>query len=135
MLLTQKSIHTSLAILVLLISAKIVSACSVVSGATSPDVENYFYTKIYFFSSIFLILAIIVTYFLRGRKSDWLMHTTVMSIFVMIPLTFVSALIAQDCGDLVTTVLRYEFIFFLLLFVIQVISWIMQRSKLKTELP
>ena len=136
MLFKQKSIQAILTILALFVSVKIVSACSVDANSNfDPIAENNFYSGIYFFSSIFLIVAIIVSWFLRGRKGDWLVHITVISVFLMIPLTFIFAVIAQDCGYLVLKTLRAEFIFFLLLFALQIISWIIQRRKLKTMLP
>lgn len=118
---------------------KIVNACSVAVDPTNPTydpiAENNFYGAIYFYSSIFLILAIIVSYFLSGRKTLWFVIVTITSVILMIPILFVFGIMFQDCGHTSLGIIKWYFLFLLFLFTFQIVSWIIGKRKSKEPLP
>jgi hypothetical protein len=125
--------------LMLLTAIKSVSACSVAVDPNNPNydpiAENNFYGAIYFYSSIFLILAIIVSYFLSGRKRLWFVIVTITSVFLMIPILFVFGIMLKGCGNISLGIIKWYFIFLLFLFTFQIVSWIIRKRRLKETLP
>lgn len=131
-ILKQKSLFTLLTILVLSLTAEIVSGCTydISNGQPNPAIENSFYSGIYFYSAAALILAIIITSLLRRRYFwRWLL-VTFSAILIALAVLFFS-IIAQDCGHSAAGSLKIIFFSFLGLFVIQIVSWIYQKKKSK----
>lgn len=141
MLLKQKSISKALTILVLLISAKIVNACTTINYNSDFDkiiaeniAENNFYNEIYSFLYFSLIFAIACFYFFSGRRRFWIVISAFASLILQNSLMYS---FENSCGrnPYASTLIRTEFVFILFLFILQVILWIIQRSKLKAKLP
>ena len=118
---------------------EIVNACSVSIDPNNPNydpiAENNFYGAIYFYSSIFLILAILVSFFLFGRKRIWFVIVALASVFLMIPIIFVFGIMLQDCGNMSLGIIKWYFVFLLFLFIFQIVSWIKLRRKSMEKLP
>lgn len=114
----------------LLTAIKSVSACSVGINPDNPLAdpyaeinESFFYTKIYFYSLIFLILANFVLFFLRRQKDYPVLFAIISTLLIMIPATFIATLI-QDCGALIGFVMKWEFIIFLIIFGFHICLWV-----------
>jgi len=108
--------------------------CKPVDGAGSTIGENFFLIKICFLLSIGLILAIAVTYFMRGRKGLWILIATLISAVVQAPATFFFGNMAQDCGSFFVQMLVFDVLIFAALFVLQVISWVFQIRESRPRL-
>jgi hypothetical protein len=126
---TQKHFRPFAAVLAILLTVQAALGCKPVNGAGSVIGENFFLIKICFFLSIALILAIAVTYFLRGRKGLWILMTTLVSAVVLAPATFFSGVMVQDCGSFFVQMLKLDVLIFAALFVLQVISWVFQIRR------
>lgn len=121
--------------LIVLMTIKSVSACSVSYPDYDSSAENYFYIKVYFYSSLAMILGIIILFFLRGKKGLWLIFTELTGIWLAV-FTAISVLFAafilfgsvwtQDCGRSLRFTLGSFFIILLTLFFLQFASWIGQ---------
>ena len=117
--------------LMLLMAIKSVSACSVTIDPNNPNfdsvAENVFYVKTYFYSLVFLILANIVLFFLRRRKDYLVLLGIIALVLLMFPATLVASVIS-DCGDSLHIVLKWEFIFFLMIFCFHICLWVNKIS-------
>lgn len=92
--------------LLLLIAIKSVSACTYLGDPLAA--EKDFYSTIYFFSLVFLILANVQIYYWRN-KGDILTLIFISGItLIMIPVTFFGVLL-EHC-DFLGETLRFEFI-------------------------
>src|SRR5215203_6769552 len=100
MLFTDKRLL--LANLVLVLLTKFVNACSYLPESEELYLQNLaernFNIKLYFFSSIFLILANFVLFFARGKKDYWLLVTIIIVTFISAPITLFAGAIDM-CGD------------------------------------
>lgn len=118
---------------------KIVNACSFIPDPNNlnydPTAENNFYVGIFIYLSIFLFSAIVLLFFLSGRKNIRFVVTAIISVILMIPLTFVFGVILAGCGDNLVSVISIYFLFLLCLFIFQIVSWIKLRMKSLEKLP
>jgi hypothetical protein len=114
--------------LLLLLAIKSVSACSYAPGYEPPQLEKV--DGIYFLSAFALMAPIVFLYFLRERKGQWALITSAVSLVLFIPALFFTALTFAMCGGFVTPVqmlIRAELFLMLLIFTIQLFSWISQK--------
>jgi len=114
--------------LLLLTANKIVSACSYSNYSNDPNyidpiTVNNFYSKLYFFPLVFLILANFVLFFLRKQKDYLMLGIIFFASFMTIPVTFFGSFLS-GCGDGLPVVLKWEFIFFLTFFVFHIGLWV-----------
>jgi hypothetical protein len=117
--------------LILLLAIKSVSACSYASGYEPPQLEKV--DGIYFLSASALIIPIIFLYFLRERKGRWAIFTSTLSLVLFIPAIFFTAMIFGMCSAFVLPVqmlIKAELFLMLLIFTIQLFSWITQKGQL-----
>jgi hypothetical protein len=115
--------------LTLLMAIKSVSACSYAPGFEPPQLEKV--DGIYFLSAFALIVPIVFLYFLRERKGRWAIITSGVSLVLFIPALFFTALIFAMCSGFIVPVqilIRAELFLMLLIFTIQLFSWISQRK-------
>lgn len=135
LILKRKSLTILPMVFVLVFSAEIVYACSydTSNGGVDPTIENEFYSKIYFFSSILLISVIFVCYLLKNQKEIWLFIITMVPIILILPLLFMSAL-ASDCGYWLRDSLGKTVIILIALSALHIISWRIQTNKSKSKL-
>jgi len=123
---TQKYFRPFAAVLAILLMVQAALGCKPVNGVGSMIGENFFLIKICFLLSIALIIAIAVMYFVRGRKGLWILITTLVSAVVLAPVTLFLGVIVQDCGNFFVQMLGFDVLIFAALFVLQVISWVIQ---------
>ena len=115
--------------LIVLTAIKSVSACSISIDPNNPDAasakiaENVFYIKIYFYSLVFLIFANFVLFFLRRQKDYLVLVILILTVLIMIPLAFFGMVI-QDCGFALGSILKWEFIIFLMVFGLHLSLWV-----------
>lgn len=110
----------------LFLTAKIANACILENdplGVTFAKIN--FWSEIYFYSSIIFLLAVIVIYFLKKRKAFWI----VLSGLVSLILVFALATLDGSCGFLLYKLLRIEFVFTFLLFMYQLLCWILETKN------
>ena len=115
--------------LTLLLAIKSVSACSYAPGYNPPQLDKF--DGIYFLSAFALLVPIVWLYFLRVRKGRWAVIASAASLVLFIPAIFLTALLFAMCGGFVTPVqmlIRAELFLMLLIFTIQLFSWISQRK-------
>lgn len=135
----KKSALTSL---MLLVAFKSVSACGYIAGTnksfseTLKDIE--FYTTVYLFSIFSLFLANFGLIILREKKDTLFRLLIIGTSLVMIPLTFFG-MAMEECG-LLFAILKWELIFILILFAIQLYLWVTKseldlRRKRELDLP
>lgn len=128
--------------LIVLIAIKSVSACDYFNYANDPNyvdpiAKNYFYSKLYFYLLVFLILANIGVYFLRKQKDGLVLKLIIFAALLTMPVTIVGAFLTSSCGDELPVVLKWEVIVFLTLFIFHICLWISkvglhwQTGKLK----
>ena len=120
-----------LANLGLVLMTKFASACSY-----NPEfreqverqwAEREFNTKLFFFSTIFLITANIVLFFVRNKKYYWLLVTIVLVILFSAPITIIVGAVDM-CGDSKATGLQANFVIFMSFFIYQVLLWVNRTS-------
>ncbi len=127
----------ALTILVLTFTTKIVNACSldISSNQVDPFIASNFYNKFYLLSALFFLFAIVITYFLQGRKNLWIVLT---GFFCFLTGFFMSLaiLISNSCGDLyITKYLGGSLFFIVVLFLFQIVSWFILKRKVKSKIP
>ena len=108
---------------------KSVSACSYAPDYNPPQMEKV--DGIYFLSAFVLIVPIVFLYFLRERKGRWAIITSAISLVLYIPALFFVAFIFAICAAFVIPVqmlIKAELFLMLLIFTIQLFSWISQRK-------
>lgn len=120
--------------LIVLIAIKSVSACEYFNYGNDPNyvdppTENAFYSKLYFFSLVFLIIANLFLFFKRNQNDYLVLAIIIISIVIATPLTLGAALISgADCGDTLRELLKWDLIYFLLLTALQVGLWWCKRG-------
>jgi len=70
----------ALLIFVLFLNAEIVNACSQISGSPTEDTLS---DKMFFFSSIALVLAVIIFYFLKKRTGILIVVSAILSFLIL----------------------------------------------------
>jgi hypothetical protein len=118
--------------LMLLMAIKSVSACSYAPGKEPPPVESI--DVIYFLSAFALMLPIGFLYILRERKGLWAIISSAISLVLFIPAVVLTALIFSPCGGFgpVLLLVKAELFLMLLIFTIQLFSWISEKDIYKT---
>jgi hypothetical protein len=119
--------------LVVLIAIKSVSACTYAVDPNNPvrDIEpKVSYDLIFFFSAFVLILPILILFFLRKQKGLWAVIASIVLLLLFIPAIFLTAFVYGICdnNDAVSNVIKAELFLMLLIFTIQLFSWISQRK-------
>jgi len=114
--------------LMLLIAIKTVTACSYDANTPNVDLiaEISFYSKIYFLSTVFLILANVALFSFRKQKDYLMLILIIATAFMMILLTSFGVLL-EECSFLRNT-LKWEFIIFLTIFCFQIGLWVSNSS-------
>lgn len=118
---------------ILFAGIKFVSACELSHDEEKFLLEHHNFDYILFYSSIALIFPFIILYFLRKREGLSILIASVLSIFLFVILTFITA-VSDMCGSSSSNVIRVGSALLLLLLSFQVISWIAHRRKLKVIL-
>jgi len=122
-----KSKNVLLTSLVLILSTKLVNACSIVPEFKEQYLkqlaERDLSVKVYFFAAVFLIAANIVLFFVR-KKNDYLLgFAIILTALISAPITLFSML--QDtCGNSIVANLRINFYIFLSFLVLQACLWL-----------
>jgi len=115
----------------LLMAIKSVSACSYLPEHKEQYLQNLaerdFNVKLYFFSTVFLVIANIILFVIRNKKDYWLLAVIILTIIASIPITlFVGA---QDmCGNSIVTGLQANFVVFISFFIYQILLWVNRTS-------
>ena len=115
--------------LMFLMAIKSVFACSFAPGIEPPQLEKA--DGVYFLSAFALIIPILFLYFLRERKGRWEIITASLSLVLFIPAIFFTAMLFAMCSAFVLPVqilIKAELFLMLIIFTIQLSSWISQRK-------
>ena len=118
------------AILVIFVIAKIANGCRYDPGFADPNSENSFYTGIFFYASIFLNVAIVVTHFISRRRTILFIGAAIVSFVAMLPISLYGRWI-QDCGEASRNFVGGYAVWLLILFILQLTFWITQVSRPK----
>lgn len=117
--------------LILIFMIEPVLACDISPEFSKIHESRLFYHEIFFYSSLALLIPIIILYFLRKRTESglWIVITAVISVFLTLFLGFIALLFFGTCTDVVFKIVRVELIIMLSLFLFQLFSWISQRKN------
>jgi len=131
MLLTGKKLLLTSLVLILL--TKLVNACSYLPESKEQVLrklaERDFSVKIYFYSTIFFIIANLALFFVRGRKDYWLPITMVAVGIISAPITLFAG-VFDMCGDTLIKGLQINFFIFMTFLLFQLCLWA-DRTRLQ----
>lgn len=123
--------------LILLLAVKSISACDHPNYVEIIN-ENLYYRKLYFYSSVFLIIANFLLFFVRKQHDYAVLVIIIISTIIAAMVTFAGAIISgADCGDGLRAFLGLDLIYFILLTVFHLGLWLGKGNLRfsKKELP